>query len=34
MVMVFGWDEDRQHEIPAAEMARMERARLGRGLPA
>jgi cytochrome o ubiquinol oxidase subunit I len=33
MVMVFGWDEDRQHEIPAAEMARMERARLGRGRP-
>jgi cytochrome o ubiquinol oxidase subunit 1 len=34
MVMVFGWSEDRQHEISAAEMARMERARLARGRPA
>jgi cytochrome o ubiquinol oxidase subunit 1 len=34
MVMVFGWSEDREHEISAAEMARMERARLGRGRPA
>src|SRR5262245_52425412 len=33
-VMVFGWDEDRQQEISAAEMARMERGRLGRGQPA
>ena len=34
MVMVFGWSEDRQHEISAAEMARMGRARLARGRPA
>ena len=34
MVMVFGWDEERQHGITAAEMARMEWARLARGRPA
>jgi cytochrome o ubiquinol oxidase subunit 1 len=33
-VMVFGWSENREREIPANEMARMERARLGLGRPA
>jgi cytochrome o ubiquinol oxidase subunit 1 len=33
-VMVFGWSENRQREIPAREMARMERTRLGFGRPA
>ena len=33
-VMVFGWSENREHEIPADEMARMERARLSLGRPA
>jgi cytochrome o ubiquinol oxidase subunit 1 len=32
-VLVFGWSENRQEEIPADEMARMERARLGAGRP-
>ena len=30
-VMVFGWSENREREIPADEMARIERARLGLG---
>ena len=33
-VLVFGWSEDREREIPANEVARMERARLGLGRPA
>jgi cytochrome o ubiquinol oxidase subunit I len=33
-VLVFGWSENRQQEIPADEMARMERTRLGLGRPA
>jgi len=33
-VMVFGWSENRQREIPANEMARMERGRLSLGRPA
>jgi cytochrome o ubiquinol oxidase subunit 1 len=33
-VMVFGWSENREREIPANEMARMERARLSLGRPA
>jgi cytochrome o ubiquinol oxidase subunit 1 len=32
--LVFGWSENRQREIPANEMARMEGARLGLGRPA
>jgi cytochrome o ubiquinol oxidase subunit I len=32
-VMVFGWSEDRQRDISAAEMARLERAQLGLGRP-
>jgi cytochrome o ubiquinol oxidase subunit 1 len=32
--MVFGWSENREREISAGEMARMERARLGLGRPA
>ena len=32
-IMVFGWSENREREIPANEMARMERARLA-GRPA
>ena len=28
-VLVAGWSDEREHEIPAAEIARMERARLG-----
>ncbi|HEY2539974.1 MAG TPA: cytochrome o ubiquinol oxidase subunit I [Stellaceae bacterium] len=33
-VLVFGWSEDREREIPAADIARMERARLSLGRPA
>ena len=33
-VLVFGWSENREREISADEMARMERARLGLGRPA
>ena len=33
-VLVFGWSVDREREISAAEIARMERARLGFGRPA
>ena len=33
-MLVFGWSENREREIPAAEIARMERARLGFGRPA
>jgi cytochrome o ubiquinol oxidase subunit 1 len=29
--LVFGWSENREHEIPAAEIAQLERARLGLG---
>jgi cytochrome o ubiquinol oxidase subunit 1 len=32
--LVFGWSEDREREVPANEIARMERARLGLGRPA
>jgi cytochrome o ubiquinol oxidase subunit I len=31
--MVFGWSEDREREIPASEIARVEQARLGLGRP-
>ena len=34
IVLVFGWSENREHEITATEMARLERARLGLGRPA
>ena len=33
-VLVFGWSENREREIPADEMAQMERARLGLERPA
>jgi cytochrome o ubiquinol oxidase subunit 1 len=33
-MLVFGWSENREREIPANEIARMERARLGLGRPA
>jgi cytochrome o ubiquinol oxidase subunit I len=33
-IMVFGWSENREREIPASEMARMERARPSLGRPA
>ena len=33
-VLAFGWSEDREREISAAEIAQMERARLGLGRPA
>jgi cytochrome o ubiquinol oxidase subunit 1 len=33
-VLVFGWSENRERDIPAAEIARLERARLGFGRPA
>jgi cytochrome o ubiquinol oxidase subunit 1 len=33
-VLVFGWSENREREIPANEIARMERTRLGFGRPA
>ena len=32
--LAFGWSEDREREIPAGELARMERARLSLGRPA
>jgi cytochrome o ubiquinol oxidase subunit 1 len=32
--LVFGWSEDREHEIPAGEIARIERTRLSFGRPA
>jgi cytochrome o ubiquinol oxidase subunit I len=28
-VMAFGWSENREHEIPASEIARLEQARRG-----
>jgi cytochrome o ubiquinol oxidase subunit 1 len=34
MVMVFGWSEDREREIPATELARMEHAQPAPGQPA
>ena len=33
-IMVFGWSEDREREIPAREIAQLERARLALGRPA
>jgi cytochrome o ubiquinol oxidase subunit 1 len=33
-ILVFGWSENREREIPASQIARMERARLGLGRPA
>ena len=33
-VLVFGWSENREREISANEMARLERARPGLGRPA
>jgi cytochrome o ubiquinol oxidase subunit I len=33
-ILVFGWSENREHEISAGEIARLERARLGLGRPA
>ena len=33
-VLVFGWSENREREIPANEIALLERARLGLGRPA
>jgi cytochrome o ubiquinol oxidase subunit 1 len=33
-ILVFGWSENREREIPANEIARLERARLGLGRPA
>jgi len=33
-IMVFGWSEDREREIPAREIAQLERARLAWGRPA
>jgi cytochrome o ubiquinol oxidase subunit I len=33
-VLVFGWSDDREHEISATEVAKIERARLGQGRPA
>ncbi len=30
-ILVFGWSDDREHEIPATEIAEMERARLSPG---
>ncbi len=32
--LTFGWSENRESEIPAGELARMERARLSLGRPA
>ena len=32
--VVFGWSENREQDIPAAEIAMMERARLDAGRPA
>jgi cytochrome o ubiquinol oxidase subunit I len=34
MVMIFGWGEDREREIPATELARMEHAQPAPGRPA
>ena len=34
IVLVFGWSENREREIPAAEIARLERTRVGFGRPA
>ncbi len=33
-VLVFGWSDDREHEISATELGQLERARLGLGRPA
>jgi len=33
-ILVFGWSENREREIPASEIARLERARLALGRPA
>ena len=33
-ILVFGWSENREREISAAEISRMERARLGLGTTA
>ena len=33
-ILVFGWSENREQEIPASEIARTERARPGLGRPA
>jgi len=33
-ILVFGWSENREREISASEIARLERARLGLGRPA
>jgi len=33
-ILVFGWSEDREREIPASEMARIEQVRLGLRRPA
>jgi cytochrome o ubiquinol oxidase subunit I len=33
-ILVFGWSENREREIPASEIARLERARLAFGRPA
>ena len=33
-MLVFGWSENREREIPAAEIARVEQARLRMGQPA
>ncbi len=33
-VLVFGWSDNREHEISANEVALLERARLGLGRPA
>src|SRR5262249_24777982 len=33
-VLVFGWSENREREIPSGEIARIERGRLGLGRPA
>jgi cytochrome o ubiquinol oxidase subunit 1 len=30
-MLAFGWNDDREHEIPAAELARAERARASLG---
>jgi len=30
-MLAFGWSDDREHEIPAAELARAERTRMGLG---
>ena len=33
-VLAFGWSDEREREVPAAEIARLERARLGLRQPA